>query len=97
MNTFLICIPLILVLTIAIISGVLLAITKDDNYLPSFFVCSVLSLIIAPIASVVYTENNTKHGIYMACVSKYQFYGEDKSTIDKATIHANCESLIKSI
>lgn len=97
MNTFITCIPLILVLTIAIISGVLLVCTKDDVFLPFFFVCSILSIVIAVFTHGVYTQNNTKHGIYMKCVDKYRFYGEDNSDVDKTTIHANCESLIKSI
>lgn len=97
MNTFLLCIPLILVLAIAIISGVFLLMTGNDAFLPFFIFCSVLSIVIAMFTNDVYTDNNTKHGIYMECVRKYQFYGEEKSTIDKATIHANCESLIKSI
>lgn len=97
MNTFLLYLPLIIVLTIGIVSGVFLLITKKDVFLPFFIVCSILSIVIAIFTNFVYTDNNTKHGIYMECVRKYQIYGEEKSTIDKATIHTNCESLIKSI
>lgn len=97
MNTFIIYIPLILVLASVIISGVCLLITRNDVFLPFFIVYSILSIVIAVLTHVVYTQNNTKHGIYMKCVDKYQFYGEDNSDVDKATIHANCESLIKSI
>jgi hypothetical protein len=97
METLLVCIPLTIVLTIAIISGVLLALTKDDHYLPFFIVCSALSLVGAPMTSQAYIEHSTKHGVYMKCVSKYQEYFYGSSTADKSTIHANCESLIKSI
>jgi hypothetical protein len=97
MNTFLLYLPLIIVLTIGIVSGVFLLITKKGVFLRFFIVCSILSIVIAIFTNFVYTDNNTKHGIYMECVDKYQFYGEDNSDVDKATIHANCESLIKSI
>ena len=97
MNTFLLYLPLIIVLTIGIVSGVFLLITKKGVFLRFFIVCSILSIVIAIFTNFVYTNNNTKHGIYMECVDKYQFYGEDNSDVDKATIHANCESLIKSI
>ena len=97
MNTFLICIPLIIVLTIAITSGVLLVVTKDDNYFPFFIISSVLSLVVAPMTSQAYIKHSTKHGVYMECISKYQEYFYGSSMDDKATIHANCESLIKSI
>jgi hypothetical protein len=101
MNTFLLCIPLILVLTIGVVSIVCFFATGHYEFQLGSFVVFVFSLIfsfiIAVITNGVYTDNNTKHGIYMECVDKYQFYGEEKSTIDKATVHANCESLIKSI
>ena len=90
-----------LVATIGVVSVVSFFATGNYELQSWYFVVFVFSLIfsfiIAVITNFVYIDNNTKHGIYMECVSKYQFYGEDRSTIDKATIHANCESLIKSI
>lgn len=90
-----------IVLTIGVVSVVCFFTTGHYEFQLGSFVVFVFSLIfsfiIAVITNFVYTNNNTKHGIYMQCVDKYQFYGEDNSDVDKATIHANCESLIKSI
>lgn len=101
MNTFLLYLPLILVATIGVVSVVSFFTTGHYELQLRCFIVFVFSFLfsflIATVTNGVYIDNNTKHGIYMKCVNEYTNYEDVKTSIYKATIHANCESLIKSI